>query len=123
MWNDRSTAACSVLIQGVAPAARRVQRQRVCVAAEEVESPWSYRAKRGRGTIRLMPVEYRILEFLATQPNRAFTPQRIAVAVSTNSHCVTAESLRSYIASLRGQLGFFHDYIQSVPYIGYRFKA
>jgi nucleotide-binding universal stress UspA family protein len=27
------------------------------------------------------------------------------------------------IHSLRGQLGFFSDYIQAVPYIGYRFKG
>src|SRR5215203_1616669 len=97
---DRSIAACSVLIQGVAPVARQVQRQRIHIADDEVESPWSYRAKRGRGTIRLSAVEYRILKFLAARPNRAYSPQRIAVAVSTSGHCVTAETLGRYITSL-----------------------
>ena len=33
------------------------------------------------------------------------------------------ETVDCYIASLRDQLGFFRDYIQTVPYIGYRFRA
>jgi hypothetical protein len=28
-----------------------------------------------------------------------------------------------HVASLLDQLGAFHDYVQAVPYIGYRFKA
>jgi len=87
-----------------------------------VASPWSYQMKLGRGTIWLNAIEYRILNFLAAKPYRAFTRHRIAQAVSTDSHPVTAESLGRHIASLRDKLGFFADYIQAVPYIGYRFR-
>lgn len=102
---------------------RQHEPRRQSAPREEVVGPWSYLAKLGRGTIRLSPVEYRILMFLATRPYRAFSRRRIAEAVSTEAHPVTPESLGRYILSLRDQLGFYGDYIQSVPYIGYRFKA
>ena len=89
---------------------------------KEFASSWSYQLKLGRGTIWLDAIEYRILRFLAARPYRAFTRKRIAQAVSTDSHPVTADSLGRHIKSLRDKLGFFADYIQSVPYIGYRFK-
>ena len=85
--------------------------------------PFSYRMKLGRETIRLNPVEYRILNFLAANPYQAYTRRRIADAVSTEKHPVQEETLDRHIASLRAKLGFFCDYVQSVPYIGYRFKA
>ena len=93
------------------------------VSDESAASSWSYRVKIGHATIRLDYVEYRILEFLASKPYHAFTPRRIAEAVATEDHPVTEETLDRHIASLRDNLGFFSDYIQSVPYIGYRFKA
>jgi DNA-binding response OmpR family regulator len=68
-------------------------------------------------------VEYRILQFLAARPNQVCTRSRIADAVSTSRHCVTVETVGRYIHPLRAQLGFFSDYIQSVPYMGYRYKA
>jgi DNA-binding response OmpR family regulator len=122
MRNERTNDASYVLIEDVRHAERRAAPRRF-EATEEVVDPWSYWAKRGLSTIRLSMVEYRILRFLADRPNQALTRQRIAEAVSTESHCVTVEALNRYIHSLRGQLGFFSDYIQSVPYIGYRFKA
>ena len=85
--------------------------------------PWSYEMRRGRQTVQLNNVENRILCFLAAKPYRAYTRRRIAAAVSTGSQPVTTETLGLHIASLRDKLGFFADYIQSVPYIGYRFKA
>ncbi len=48
---------------------------------------------------------------------------RVAAAVSTQRHPVAPEALDGHIARLRDALGFFRDYIQSVPYIGYRFRA
>jgi DNA-binding response OmpR family regulator len=101
---------------------RKVERRPVRDERGVVD-PWSYLARRGLGTIRLKPVEFRILTFLASQPYRAFTRRRIAAAVSTTDQPVTEESLGRYIRSLRDQLGYFADYVQRVPYIGYRFKA
>ena len=110
-----SQAPVSVVLERE-PARRR------CIE-RDVVNPWSYLARRGLGVIRLSLVEYRILRLLASQPNHVFTPKRIADAVSTARRPVSAESLRRYVVSLRSQLGFFSDYIQTVPYMGYRFKA
>jgi DNA-binding response OmpR family regulator len=82
----------------------------------------SYRIKCGYEPISLSRIEFRILKFLSSKPYHAFTPRRIAEAVSTEELLVTEESLPGYIASLRRKLGFFSDYVQTVPYIGYRFK-
>ncbi len=86
------------------------------------ESPWSYAIKRGKKPIALTGVEWRILKLLASRPYHAFTPRYIADAVTTDSQPVTVDSLRAHIASLRDKLGFFADYVQTVPYIGYRFR-
>lgn len=123
MRNDESTETCYVLIDDAGHVERRARRRRRFESDHETVDPWSYAAKRGRGTVRLALVEYRILRFLAARPNQAITRERIASAVSTVRHRVTVETLGRYIHSLRGQLGFYSDYIQSVPYIGYRFKG
>jgi DNA-binding response OmpR family regulator len=59
---------------------------------------------------------------LAGRPYHAFTRRSIAQAVSTNRYPVEEESVDAHIASLIDQLGAFHDYVQAVPYVGYRFK-
>jgi DNA-binding response OmpR family regulator len=123
MFNERSNEAEYVLIGDVWHVERHARPRSRFEIDEEIADPWSYRAKRGQGTIRLTAVEYRILRFLASRPNRAFSGSRIAQAVSTGGHAISVESLNRHIRSLRGRLGFYSDYIQSVPYIGYRFKA
>jgi len=72
--------------------------------------------------ISLEYLEYRILQFLAARPYKAFTRRQIVDAVRTETHPVTEASLDQHIMSLREKLGLFSDYVQSVPYIGYRFK-
>lgn len=104
----------------------RCQVQRESETGEQDElSPKvrSHRMRRGLEPIQLNNVEFRILKFLASKPYHAFTPRRIVEAVSTDAHPVTEATLRSHILSLRSKLGFFADYVQTVPYIGYRFKA
>ncbi len=92
-------------------------------ASRRASARWAYRLKLGREPIPVDPVGFRILQFLAAHPYRAYTRHRIAAAVSSRRHPVAAESLDRHIADLRRQLGFFRDYIQTVPHIGYRFKA
>lgn len=87
------------------------------------DSPWSYEMRRGMRPFKLNGVEWRILKFLSSKPYHAFTPRCIAAAVTTESQPVTEDTLRSHITTLRAKLGLFADYVQSVPYIGYRFKA
>lgn len=102
---------------------REKANPRVAGNIREIVGPWSYRAKTGKGTIRLTSIEYRILELLASRPYHAFSRHKIAAAVSTETQRVTVDQLGRYVRSLRRQLGFYGDLIQSVPYIGYRFKA
>jgi len=79
--------------------------------------------RRGKKPFKLSGVEWRILKFLSSKPYHAFTPRCIAAAVTTESQPVTEDTLRSHITTLREKLGLFADYVQSVPCIGYRFKA
>src|SRR6188474_1719753 len=99
MPDDRFPEAGYVLIEDVQRAAGKARRQSRFEITDEVVDPWSYQAKRGQGTLRLSLVEYRILKFLASRPNRAFSGRRIAAAVSTKLHPVTAPSLGGYIRS------------------------
>lgn len=83
----------------------------------------AFRVKMGREPIWLRTIEYRILTFLSARPYRAFSRRRIARAVSTARHPLDEEAVDHYVACLRDQLGFFRNYVQTVPYVGYRFKA
>lgn len=121
--DDRQPTAWEVTLDDVAHAQPATHRSHFSSPDDERSSPWSYWAKRGRAVLRLSLIEFRILKFLATHPNRAFTPESIASAVSTRRQHVTPKTLGRHIHSLRGQLGFYNDYIQSVPFIGYRFKS
>jgi DNA-binding response OmpR family regulator len=83
----------------------------------------SYRLALGQEVIRLGIIEFRILLFLASRPYHAFTRRCIAEAVSSERYPVEEGTVERHVSSLLNQLGVFHDYVQSVPYIGYRFKA
>jgi len=120
---ERFAEVSYVVIDDVHDIERRAKKRRHFWSEEEIVDPWSYAAKVGQGTLRLPIVEYRILRFLASRPNQAISRHRIVAAVSTRRHSVTVESLTRFVNSLRDHLGFYSDYIQSVPYIGYRFKA
>jgi DNA-binding response OmpR family regulator len=87
------------------------------------DSERSYRLALGKEIIQIGIVEFRILLFLASRPYHAFSRRSIANAVSSEQEPVREETVDRYIASLLDQLGVFHDYVQSVPYVGYRFKA
>lgn len=93
------------------------------VTEVDSDSPWSYEVKLGRKPVLLDYVEFRILQFLSSKPYHAFSTRKIVDAVTTERFPVTAETLRGHIVSLRQKLGFYSDYIQTVPTIGYRFKA
>ena len=82
----------------------------------------SVRFALGKEPIQLGSIEFGILLFLASRPYHAFTCRHIADAVSSGITPLTEADVDKYIVSLRDQLGSFHDYVQTVPYIGYRFK-
>jgi DNA-binding response OmpR family regulator len=82
-----------------------------------------YRETLGDGPIQVGIVEFRIMLFLASRPYHAFTRRQISDAFSAKGHTVTEATVDFHIASLRDQLGVFHDFVQTVPQVGYRFKA
>jgi len=90
---------------------------------ETHQGPTSFRVAFGQGPIHLGLVEFRILLFLASRPYHPFTRRAIAEAVNTFADPVTEETVDGHIDALRDQLGVLHDYVQTVPYMGYRFKA
>ncbi len=61
--------------------------------------------------------------FLSRWPYHAFTQRQIAEAVSAEGQIVAEETIDEHIATLRERLGVLHDFVQSVPHVGYRFKA
>lgn len=90
---------------------------------EQLQGPKSFRVAFGQEPIQLGAVEFRILLFLASRPYHPFTRRAIATAVTTELYPLTEETVDEHIDALRDQLGVLHDYVQTVPYIGYRFKA
>lgn len=81
-----------------------------------------YLFRLGRQPVHLSLVEFRIIQYLSHKPYRAFPRADIVAEVTTEAFPVTDETLDEHIRTLRGKLGIFSDYIQTVPYIGYRFK-
>ncbi len=88
-----------------------------------VRPPTSYRHAFGDKPIRLGNVEFRILLFLASRPYHAFTRRQIADAATTETVAITKDAVDAHIAALRDQLGVLHDFVQTVPHVGYRYKA
>jgi len=99
---------------------------------ESVQAPKSLRLALGQRPIQLGNIEFKILLYLASRPYHAFTRRSIAEAIQSDYEStasgkdidqqVTVDNIDEYIHSLRDQLGVLHDYVQTVPYIGYRFK-
>jgi DNA-binding response OmpR family regulator len=123
MTNSRPTPNYDLQVADLVSELERLEQLEEPVEVSPHTNSPSYRMKMGRETIWLNTVEFRILRFLAATPYKAYSRRQIAEAVSTSRHPVDVETLDQHIASLREGLGFFRDYIQAVPYIGFRFKA
>ena len=88
-----------------------------------IRPPASYREAFGNEPIRVGIVEFRIMFLLASRPYHAFSRRQISEAVSTEDSPLSEDLVDAYVAALRDQLGVFNDFVQTVPYVGYRFKA
>ena len=97
---------------------RRRQRQHDSTPEEKLP----YQIVLQGAPINLSEIEYRIVTFLATRPYHAFAPEQIVDHVNQATELLQIDELQQHVISLRSKLGFFRDYVQSVPYIGYRFK-
>ena len=74
--------------------------------------------------INLEPIEYRLVLFLSSRPYHAFTKREIFEGIKNffDVDLVSEDNISTHIQSLRDKLGFFRDFVQTVPHIGYRFK-
>lgn len=100
---------------------RRRKKEQTRRTAEAEDLP--YQIVLSGKPIQLSQVEFRLITFLAANPYHAFRDEDIVDGVNgPGQPRIALESLGGHIQSLRQKLGFFRDYIQSVPYIGYRFK-
>jgi DNA-binding response OmpR family regulator len=123
MRHDRAPAHCELISAHSVDFFWDVEYQERHVDEVLLRPSASYREAFGDEPIRVGIVEFRIMLFLASRPYHAFTRCQISDAISTESHPVSEESVDCHIASLRDQLGVFHDFVQAVPQVGYRFKA
>jgi DNA-binding response OmpR family regulator len=123
MPKERSCETDNVVATDLATLLQKAARQIWPVNEDQTERPTSYRLALGQEPIQLCIVEFRILLLLASRPYHAFTRRCIADAVSSVRDPVVEGAVDWHVASLIDQLGVFHHYVQSVPYIGYRFKA
>ena len=87
-----------------------------------IRPPRSYWQALGDEPIRVGLVEYHIMVFLASRPYHAFTRREIAQAASSAGRSVAENDVDEFVGSLREQLGVLSDFVQTVPYVGYRFK-
>ncbi|MEM9658056.1 MAG: helix-turn-helix domain-containing protein [Planctomycetota bacterium] len=99
-------------------AATRTRRR----GERSLDAPPQYRFALGRETLEMGVVEFRIMLLLASRPYHAFTRKAIVDGVGGDCGLRCEDDVDPFIATLREQLGCFHDYVQTVPYIGYRFK-
>lgn len=96
---------------------RRKRRQ------QQVATPRAgYLVELSGQAISLDYIEFQLLNFLSAHPYKAFTRRQIAAAITSPEHPVSEETLDEHVMTLREKLGLFSDYVQSVPYVGYRFK-
>lgn len=123
MRNDRPDKTNERTVTDLPTFLQVATQQKWPVHEDQSDKPTSYRLALGQEIIQLGIIEFRILLFLASRPYHAFTRRGIADAVSTDQNPVAENSVDRHVASLLDQLGVFNDYVQSVPYIGYRFKA
>ena len=123
MQKDRFGKSDDAAITDIETLQHLAARQTWPVNDDRTQHSTSYRLALGQEALQLGIIEFRILLFLASRPYHAFTRQNIADAVSSEQYPVVEATVEQHVTSLLDQLGVFHDYVQSVPYIGYRFKA
>jgi two-component system phosphate regulon response regulator PhoB len=72
--------------------------------------------------ISLTATEFRILQFLATRPNRVFNRDEIISAALNNDAAVFDRTVDVHITSIRRKLGAAGDLIETVRGFGYKFR-
>jgi two-component system phosphate regulon response regulator PhoB len=88
--------------------------------------PSSYRVARDGKPATLSTLEFRLLYFLATRPNRVFTRDQLLDAVWGTERFVTPRSVDVYIRRLREKVEVDADrpvFLKTVRGAGYMFES
>ena len=101
----------------------REEEKKQAAEVDELVAPYRpYMIRLVGHPINLTLVEFRIFCFLSAKPYKPFTRRQIVDTISSSKADVSADTIDGHVRSLRDKLGIFSDFIQTVPYIGYRFK-
>ncbi|MFC1757957.1 winged helix-turn-helix domain-containing protein [Planctomycetota bacterium] len=101
----------------------RDEEKKQAAEVDELVAPYRpYMIRLVGHPINLTLIEFRIFCFLSAKPYKPFTRRQIVETISSPNADVSTDTIDTHVRSLRGKLGIFSDFIQSVPYIGYRFK-
>jgi len=73
--------------------------------------------------VELTYTEFKVLHFLASNPERVFTRYQIIDAIKGDEYDVTDRSVDVLIVGLRKKLATASQYIKTVRGVGYRFKV
>lgn len=82
-----------------------------------------HRAMLGEQPLTLTAAEFRILELLATHPDRAFSRDEIIEMALRSDSAVTERTVDAHIVGIRRALGAAGSRVQTVRSVGYRFSA
>jgi two-component system phosphate regulon response regulator PhoB len=81
-----------------------------------------YRARYLGRDLRLTPTEFRLLQALLRHPGRTFSRGELKKAVVVEPSVVSEQSINAYVNSLRSKLGEGAPLIETVRFVGYRFR-
>jgi len=116
-------ARVKALLRRVEPAG---ETESLIVAGPLRIDPTSYRVTRGGQMLPLSTLEFRLLYFLASRPNRVFSRDQLLDAVWGSERFVTPRSVDVYIRRLREKIEADPEnpaYLKTVRGAGYLFEA
>ncbi len=72
--------------------------------------------------VQFTATEFRLLHFLATHPGRVFTRDQILDRVVGERAVVISRNIDVHVRAVRGKLGPYRDWLETVRGVGYRFR-
>lgn len=83
----------------------------------------AYEVRLDGDPLELTPMEYRLLELLATHPRRVYSRERLLSRMWGNDHATNTRTVDGHVGRLRAKLGPEHgSRICTVRNVGYRFE-
>ena len=97
--------------------------QPVITANELIINPNRHEVTLSGEEIRLTPIEFKVLHFLASSPGRVFTRKRIIDEAQGEDVFITERTVDVHVVALRRKLGDHAHLIETVRGVGYKFKG